>query len=66
MTKYIYFPINHNITGSWTEQLSSVPDLEKHILNSPWHPSWDVYVALTHHFESDAVNYYFPRAGASP
>ena len=57
----IYILGSHNIAVS-----STVPDLMKHILNSPWNPSWDVCVDLTHHFESDAVNYYFPRAGASP
>ena len=63
---YIYILGSHNIVVSCMEQLSQVPDLMKHILNSPWNPSWDVCVALTHHFESDEVNYYFPRAGASP
>ena len=63
---YIYILGSHSIVVSYIEQLSQVPDLMKHILNSPWNPSWNVCVTLTHHSESDEVNYYFPRAGASP
>ena len=63
---YIYILGSHNIVVSCMEQLSQVPDLMKQILNSPWNPSWDVCVALTHHFESDKSIIIFPEQVPPP
>lgn len=51
---------------SWAQQLPSLPDLQKHSFQHLRLLLGDVYLVLTHSFESDVVSYYFLGAGDSP